>query len=134
MSIAAPGLRYGRSWFIAGVVLAALITIASLLPAQKLPTVAISDKVEHVIAFAVLAFWFGSVIAHRDFFYLALALVAFGAAIEIAQGAMGLGRQSDIRDLVADCIGMAGGLALAWTPLGSWASLIDKRIAARRAR
>jgi VanZ family protein len=134
VSIFVPGLHYRRMWFVAGLLITAVVVIASLLPAQQLPPVDVSDKIEHVIAFLVLAFWFGGVIAHRDFLYLALALVALGGGIEIAQGLMGLGRQSDLKDLGADTIGIAIGLAIAATPLGNWASLIDNRIAAYRAR
>lgn len=129
-----PGLHYRRMWIVAGLLITAVVVVASLVPVQQLPPVALSDKIEHLLGFVVLAFWFGSVIAHRDFLYLALALIALGGGIEIAQGLMGLGRQSDLKDLWADCIGIAIGLGIAATPVGNWASLLDHRIAARRAR
>jgi VanZ family protein len=134
MNIFAPGLRYARTWFAAGLLLAALVTFFSLLPAKQLPPVGINDKYEHIISYTILAFWFGSVIARRDFLYLGLALIALGGAIEILQGLMGMGRESDLRDFWADCLGVAIGLVLAWTPIGHWASLIDHRVAARRRR
>jgi VanZ family protein len=116
-----PELRYRRFWFGAGIAIATVIAVVCLMPGSKLPDVDISDKVEHFAAFAMLAFWFGSILVRRDLPWLALALVVFGGLIEVAQGVMHLGRTADVRDLVADAIGVATGLALALTPLGRWA-------------
>jgi VanZ family protein len=114
-----------------GLLIAALITIACLVPARDLPSLGVSDKFEHSLAFFVLAIWFAGVLERRDFLYLALALIAFGGGIEIAQGLMGLGREADIRDLMADGVGVAAGILLALTPLGRWAmgveSLLERR-------
>jgi VanZ family protein len=126
-----PTLRYPRAWFGFGLLIASLITIACLLPARDLPALGLWDKLEHAIAFFVLAFWFASVIARRDFFYLSCALVAFGGGIEIAQGLMGLGREADILDLVADGVGILVGAGLAATPLGRWAQWIEHLLVPR---
>lgn len=123
-----PELRYRRFWFGAGVTIALVITIVCLMPGNKLPDVNVSDKTEHVAAFAMLAFWFGSILVRRDLFWLALALLALGGLIEIAQGAMGLGRQADIHDFFADGVGVAIGLLLALTPLGRWARWLERRV------
>ena len=120
-----PSLRYPRAWFGAGLLIATVITVTSLLPARDLPALGISDKVEHAVAYALLAFWFASVMARRDFVYLALALLAFGGGIEIAQGLMGLGREADLLDLAADGVGIVAGVVLAATPLGGWAKVIE---------
>lgn len=118
-------LRYPRAWLGMGVLIAAAITIACLVPARELPTLGVSDKFEHVLAFFVLAVWFAGVLSRRDFLYLLLALVAFGGGIEIAQGLMGLGREADIRDLLADAAGVLAGILLALTPVGRWAMLVE---------
>ena len=128
-----PTLRYPRAWFCAGLLIATVITITSLLPARDLPALGISDKVEHAVAYALLGFWFASVMARRDFVYLALALLAFGGGIEIAQGLMGLGREADLLDLAADGVGIVVGLVLAVTPLGRWAKVIEDLVARRGA-
>jgi VanZ family protein len=126
-----PTLRYPRAWFGAGLLIATAITVTSLLPARDLPALGISDKVEHAVAYALLAFWFASVMARRDFLYLVLALLAFGGGIEIAQGLMGLGREADLLDLAADGVGIVAGVVLAATPLGRWAKVIEDLLARR---
>jgi len=44
-----------------------------------------------VVAYLALSLWFGGLLAPRDYFRLALGLLALGGGIEIAQGLMGLG-------------------------------------------
>ncbi len=118
-------LRYPRAWFCLGLLIAAGITVFSLIPAQNLPSIGVSDKLEHALAYLLLGFWFASVIARWDYLYLMLALLALGGAIEIAQGLMGLGRQADWHDLLADACGIFVGVGLAATPLGHWANYIE---------
>jgi len=124
-------LRYPRAWFCFGLLIAAGITVFSLIPAQDLPSVGVSDKLEHAIAYLLLSFWFASVIARWDYFYLVLALLALGGGIEIAQGLMGLGRQADWRDLMADGFGILVGVGLAATPIGHWATLVEDLLVRR---
>jgi len=126
-------LRYPRAWLAMGLLMATFITIACLVPARDLPSLGVSDKFEHGLAFFVLAIWFAGVLERRDFIYLALALVAFGGGIEIAQGLMGLGREADVRDLAADAAGVAVGILLALTPVGRWASVVESLLTRRRA-
>lgn len=123
-----PELRYRRFWFGAGILIALAIAVVCLMPGSKLPDVRVSDKTEHLAAFAMLAFWFGSILVRRDLLWLALALLVFGGLIELAQGAMRLGRHADVRDLVADGVGVALGLALALTPLGRWARWLESLV------
>ena len=120
-------LRYRGAWLAIGLLIALAITVSCLLPARDLPQfgLALSDKLEHGIAFFVLGFWFAGVVASRDLIYLALALLAFGGAIEITQGLMGLGREADVYDLLADGAGVLVALLLALTPLGRWAVFIE---------
>lgn len=127
-------LRYRRAWLAMGLLIALAITVSCLVPARDLPNlgVVLWDKFEHAFAFFVLTFWFAGVVARRDFAYLLLAMMAFGGAIEIAQGLMGLGREADLHDLLADGVGVFIALLLALTPLGRWAmfieSLFQKRV------
>lgn len=118
-------LRFKRTWVAIGLVITAIITYYSLIPAQKLPALGVSDKIEHIGAYVLLAAFFGALIERRDFKFLFLALTAFGGAIEIAQGLMKLGREADIWDLVADIAGTLIGLGLALTPLGRWPAFIE---------
>jgi VanZ family protein len=121
-----PELRFRRWWFCTGLLIAAAITVTSLLPARNLPDLGLSDKFEHAFSYLVLAFWFASVIVRRDYFVLMMSLLAFGGAIELFQGWMGLGREADLLDLAADAVGIALGVALAATPLGRWAEWLER--------
>ena len=105
-----------------------MITFFSLIPAQRLPQLGISDKIEHAVAYLMLGFWFASVIARWDYIFILLALVALGGGIEIAQGLMGLGREADLRDFAANSLGATAGVLLALTPLGRWAEALERVI------
>jgi hypothetical protein len=131
-AVALPELRFRRFWLLSGISIALLIATLSLLPNSELPDVRFSDKFQHALAFLLLAFWFGGVVVRRDFFWLGLALLGFGALIELLQGWMGMGRQAEWLDLRADAIGIVLGLLLALTPAGRWASGLESGL--RKAR
>lgn len=128
-----PILRFPRLWFCAGLVIAAVIAATSLVPSRDLPNLRFSDKLEHALAYFVLAFWMASVIVRRDFLMLGIVLLAFGGAIELAQGWMGLGRQADVMDLLADAAGIIVGVLLAMTPPGRWAEWLESLLFKRTA-
>ena len=69
------------------------------------------DKVEHMLAYGMLAAWavwlFQGRQAHRR---AALALLALGVAMEVAQGTLTDYRSMDAWDALAD----GGGIALGW--------------------
>ena len=89
------------------------VLVASLLPTSALPKVDLSDKVEHVIAYAVLAVLGGKAFPGRPWL-LAAALAANGVGVEFLQHAMALGRQGDVLDALANTLGIAAGLGLIW--------------------
>ena len=120
-------LPHARLWYALGVLLTVVIVIASLLPMRELPAMRISDKIEHAAAFSALAIWFGGLLPQRFYGWLALALLALGGAIEVAQGLMGLGCLADVRDLIADAWGIAFGLTLCALGLRHWAQLVERR-------
>jgi VanZ family protein len=132
-AVVLPGLRYRRLWMLLGLAMVAFVTVVCLMPGKDVPNLHVSDKFEHTAAFAVLAFWFGSIVVRRDYFWLALLLVMFGGLIEVFQGLMGLGREADLLDWRADSIGVALGMLLAITPLGKWAVFIEARLGKARA-
>lgn len=120
-----PALRFGPAWFCLGLMIAAAIAAGSLLPSRNLPDLGMSDKLEHALSYALLAFWFGSILRRRALLIAFLALLAFGATMELLQGWMSLGRTADHRDMLANTIGATFGLLLALTPLGNWAQRFE---------
>jgi VanZ family protein len=127
-----PTLRYPRAWFALGLVIAAIVTFYSLMPAERVPQIGVSDKIEHAVAYALLAFWFASVVARWDYVFMLLALIALGGGIEIVQGLMKMGREADLRDFVADCIGAGVGLLLGLTPLVRWPAFVERLLTSRK--
>jgi VanZ family protein len=100
------------------VLLAALlvfITWLALIPAPPKMITTGWDKSNHALAFASLAFssvW-GVWQRPRQWGWLALALVGYGIGIEIAQSFLPP-READWHDVVADGVGIAIGLLVAW--------------------
>jgi VanZ family protein len=119
-------LGHASFWYVIGSLLVLLVTYTSLAPASELPQVALNDKVEHALAYAGMALWFGGLLQRRHYLLLAIALIVFGGAIEIAQGAMQLGRTADVLDWAADSAGVALGLGACLLGLGQWVSWIER--------
>jgi VanZ family protein len=119
-------LPHARLWYALGVAMTVYIIVMCLVPARDVPNLHISDKIEHAAAFAGLSCWFGGLLPQRRYGWLALALFALGAAIEIAQGMMGIGRSPDVRDLMADTWGIAFGLTLCALGLRHWAQWVER--------
>jgi hypothetical protein len=95
------------------------VLLLTLLPARFLPDFGMAvtlhdDKLEHAIAFAVLAA-LGSLGWPEHRAKLIFVLAFTGAAIEVLQGSQLIGRDLDGFDWVADCAGMALGLTVAGT-------------------
>ena len=83
----------------------AVVAWTSLIPPDQLPKTGISDKIEHAAAYAGLAMA-GLWAFPRRYGRLAVGLMALGIAIEVLQGLMGLGRQADVLDALADGAGL----------------------------
>jgi VanZ family protein len=101
------------AWAWRAVLGAALVTVAwtSLLPPEDLPQdVAVSDKVVHALAYALL----GALVVLSGLRWLpsVVAVVVFGLAVEIAQGVSGY-RSFEWADLLADAVGAAVGAGVA---------------------
>jgi VanZ family protein len=124
-------VRYGKLWLAAGWALIISAVIVCLLPAQELPTTGLSDKWEHFVCYAVLTSFFAGLYPRTSYWKIVLSFIAMGIAIEFAQGAMHLGRQADITDVIANSIGVVIGLLLSLAGLGRWAQWIDSWTGAR---
>jgi VanZ family protein len=96
--------------------LALCVAVLSLMPTNYLPALAFSlwDKAQHALAFTALAS-LGLLAYPRQPWRVAIALLAFGGAIELAQAATGW-RYGEWSDWLADTVGLAAGSALAAHP------------------
>jgi VanZ family protein len=105
---------FRRAWIVIGWVGISAVIVLSLIPSppQLLP-VEQGDKVEHMLAFGSLMFWFAQVYAQRGRrLTTAGLLAALGIAIEFAQGDTGY-RTFEYADMGADCAGIIVGWLLA---------------------
>lgn len=100
----------------------------SLLPPLPLDGPPGSDKLGHVIAYFCLAAWAAMLFRGvRALARAGLALFLLGAMLEVLQATLTESRQGDLRDLLADTVGLLAGLAVAATPLARTLERIDPR-------
>lgn len=119
-------LRFPRLWLSVGWLAIGLAILVCLLPTDRLPQPPnLSDKSEHFIAYLLLSTWFAGIYPRARYWIIAIGLGVMGVLIEIAQGSMGLGRQADARDVLANCTGVLAGLLLCWWWLGGWAQRVE---------
>jgi len=107
MFVAAP-IRIGLF-----AVACAVIAWLSLSPSQTLPQgLTFWDKAEHALAYLGLAL-LGAFAFPGRLGRLAIGLFIGGVGVEILQSTMGLGRQGDALDALANSVGIAVGLSMA---------------------
>ncbi|MFN3584488.1 hypothetical protein [Phenylobacterium sp.] len=92
-----------------GLACAAVLHVC-LAPTQALPTVDVWDKAEHAVTWAALTL-LGLLFWPSRPWRVAGFTLALGAAVEILQATMGLGRKGDAADLLADAAGVAAAAA-----------------------
>jgi VanZ family protein len=95
----------------------AVVVVGSLLPALLLPDLPEgSDKIEHLVGYAILAGMAVQVFATRRALMLAaLFLVALGVGIEVAQDLLTTTREMDPWDAVANTCGVLLGMGTVLT-------------------
>jgi VanZ family protein len=120
-----PQLRLARLWWVIGWGMVVFIGVSCLEPARYVVDVHVWDKAEHALAFFGMSVWFGGLVRKSRYPAVALAMLLFGGGIEIAQGAMGWGRDPDIRDFVADSVGITVALILLYLGLGAWTRWVE---------
>ena len=104
----------------------ATVIVACLLPGSDLPELPVNDKLEHALAFLVLAA--SAVQLYRrgkPLLVVGAGLLALGIVIELAQHLLTSSRVMEPGDVLADVIGIAAGLATAWTPMRDWLLDLD---------
>lgn len=97
---------------LAYLVAVAVIVWLSLKPGGGAPGYPFADKVHHFAAYAALTAY-GLILFPRRPRLLLAAVLGLGAVLEFAQGAMGLGRSGDWRDMAANAAGVAAAFATA---------------------
>ncbi|MGH8076660.1 MAG: VanZ family protein [Lysobacter sp.] len=125
--------RRPRLWLAIGALGVLGLVGMSLLPARDLPPSPFSgfDKVGHFLGYAVLSAYGGMLFANMRAQALAAAgLVALGLGLEFAQAQLTDSRSGDLRDAVANTLGVLVGLASAsisprWACLLQW---LDARL------
>ena len=120
------GLKLIRAWYLLGALMLLVVGIASLMPA---PQVGISDKVSHVVTYAVLGAWFGLLASNQLVLNWTVAgLFVYGILIELLQGTTSY-RFAEWADVVANGGGILIGATLYFTPLKRLLAYVDHRLA-----
>jgi VanZ family protein len=83
----------------------AILLYLCLAPSKDLPKVNLWDKEEHAAAWLVLTAT-GLILSPRRPRAIALYAFGIGVFVELAQWAMGFGRDADWHDVAADCVGI----------------------------
>lgn len=111
-------LRWPRFWLaLWWLAIAATITVC-LIPPPPLNLPQNSDKVEHFLAYFLLASAAVQIYrARAALCWVGVGLVGLGIGIEFAQGALTVNRMADPMDALANTVGVVAGMAVALTPL-----------------
>jgi VanZ family protein len=120
-----------RAWLLAvGWVLVVAVVALSLAPLPRIEPLdfRLSDKLQHLLAYAALMAWFGGLIARATHLRAAVALLALGIAVELAQQWTGY-RRADGWDVVAD----AAGILLGWIAARAFMPTVFTALAGERA-
>ncbi|WP_313319148.1 VanZ family protein [Stenotrophomonas sp.] len=111
-------LRRSGLWLALWCAAVLAVIVVCLIPPPPLALPQNSDKVEHFLAYFLLA---GSAVQlftpRRTLLWVGVGLVAMGIGIEWAQGALTTDRMADPMDALANTTGVVAGLLLAFTPL-----------------
>jgi VanZ family protein len=127
--ISRPGLRWVPFWWACDWAITLAVVVSSLLPADDLQRLApdFNDKLMHFSSYFLMAMWFAGSLDPRRYGALLVSLCTLGALVEGAQYAMGLGREADWKDMLANALGALSALALARAGLGNWMAWIERR-------
>ncbi len=107
----------------------ALCIALSLMPPITLGGPPDSDKIGHFLAYFTLSAWAMLVFrARRAQGLAAVALVLLGLGVEWAQANLTDTRQGDLRDALANTLGIGLGWALAFTPAASLLEKLDRKL------
>jgi VanZ family protein len=118
-------LAYRRFWIVGSIVLVTAVIWGSLETGTRIPMAGGNDKVLHFGSYCFLTVWFTGLFARNRYVWIAVALLLFGLAMEVAQHLMHAGRQADPLDMAANAAGICAGLVAAVLLLGGWARRVE---------
>lgn len=125
-------LAFAPAWWVASALLIGGVLLVSLAPlGEALEVPRHVDKLEHLLAYAVLTVWFAGLLERAHYGWIALALGVLGLLIEVLQGLMDVGRHADTWDLAANLLGIGLGLVLAVRWTAGWAPRVEAWLARR---
>jgi len=121
-------LKFPRLWLTIGWLMIVFVVVSCMLPAPVIEPIAglLWDKAEHALAFFGMTLWFCGLYRPARWPRLALAFVALGILIELAQGAFTTTRAMDARDAFADTVGVGAALLIAWAGLKEWPHVVER--------
>ncbi len=122
--------RWPALWLSIWFAMIAAVAVGSLMPAQDLPPLfPQADKLEHLLGYGILSGW-GALLYARtsSLVRVAIGLIAYGIAIEIAQALFTTSRQAEVLDAVADAIGVAIGILVVRGRLAEFLVRLEARL------
>lgn len=126
-------LRLWWAWWLLGwVMLAATVNESLQQHVWKVAEVIAWDKANHFTGYFLLTTWFTGVAQRRRYPVVGALLIAFGGALEIAQGLMHEGRTADWFDFLANSLGVSAGVGLAALGLGNWMIWVETLLRVRK--
>ncbi|NNE62981.1 MAG: VanZ family protein [Gammaproteobacteria bacterium] len=107
-----------------------VVAVLSLIPVPQSPEG--SDKVAHIVIYAILSGWFSVIVSRQNSLWrVFIGVAAYGALIELLQGQTGY-RSLELADAVANTIGAALGVVCHFTRLRQVLVKLDYRLSASR--
>jgi VanZ family protein len=125
-------LRLPRLWIAVWALMIVGVIVLSLVRGPPIPDMLTVGKFDHFIAYFSLTAMAVQLYATR---YVqctaALAMVALGILLELAQGYLTTYRDMSMYDAIVDTVGVAMGLCVSWTPMASLLPRIEARFLPR---
>lgn len=119
-------------WLVGWALLAATVNESLQAKVWKVAEVIAWDKANHFMGYFLLTTWFTGVTRRSRYVVVGVLLIAFGGALEIAQGLMHEGRMADWLDFLANSLGVTLGVTLAMLGLGDWMIWIERLLRVRK--